>query len=99
MSTLLTSSAFVSYLSFDADLSNLRAHLLAAVGNIFIAGLAVIAVIALFHRRITVVVEIIILGILVAVVIYDPAVLKGFADALANVLGAPGPITSTPGHS
>jgi hypothetical protein len=86
-----------TYLAFDAEFSHLRAAILAAVGNIFLIGLAVIALLALFRRRIMVVVEVIVLGILVALVIYDPAVIKGFADTLASILGAPGPIEASPG--
>jgi hypothetical protein len=96
MSTHLATDLVATYMAFDADFSNLRTHLTVAVGNIFLAGLAIIALLALFNRKITVVVEVIILGILVAVVIYDPAVLKGFADAIAGILGATGPIGSTP---
>jgi hypothetical protein len=81
------------YLAFDTSFSNLREHLISAVGNIYVAGVAIIALIALFRRRIAHAVEIVVLGILVALVIYDPDVLKGFADALAGILGAPGPIS------
>jgi hypothetical protein len=80
-------------LAFDTTFSNLREHLITAVGNIYVAGVAVIALIALFRRRVTHMIEILVLGILVALVIYDSDVLKGFADALAGILGAPGPIS------
>lgn len=80
------------HLAVDTTFSNLRHNLITAVGNIYVAGVAIIALIALFRRQVTHVIEILVLGVLVAVVIYDSDVLKGFADALAGILGAPGPI-------